>query len=214
MIGDRAVDGLGSGLVGEGRIQLPDELPFTSLNRLRIPRCGVGDGLTAWTQDGPLMTRRQESGGKAVQPARRHEPAFHHNKARQVVVLAAQAIRHPSPHGWPTGNPGPRVQEVIGIGVLAELTRHRADHAQLIGHPPEVRKELRNGNARLPVLAELPRRSQRVAVVVELRGCHRHRKRLAVVIGQTRLRIEGVHLRRPSVLIKEDHAARPRPGMG
>ena len=89
MISNRALNRLGPGVMGEGRIQVSNQLTLASLNGLRIPRYSIGDGLTPRTQDRSLMPRRQESGRKTVQPSRRHEPAFHHNKAGQVVVFTA-----------------------------------------------------------------------------------------------------------------------------
>ena len=142
MISNRALNRLGPGVMGEGRIQVSNQLTLASLNGLRIPRYSIGDGLTPRTQDRPLMPCRQESGRKTVQPARGHQPAFHDDKAGQVIILTTQAIGHPGSHGRPPRNPRARVQEIIGVGVFTELAGHRADHAQFISHPPEIRKQL------------------------------------------------------------------------
>ena len=100
------------------------------------------------------------------------------------------------------------MQQIVRIGVLAELARHRTDDAELIGYPGDMREEIAHPSTRLAVLTEFPGRCKRVAIVVELRGRSLHRKWLAIEIQQSRLWIKGINLRRPTIHVEEDHAAR------
>jgi hypothetical protein len=62
----------------------------------------------------------------------------------------------------------------------------------------------------MAVLMELPRGFQDVADIIELGGGHLERDRLAVLLDQARLGVEGVDLGGAAVHEQEDDALRPR----
>ena len=73
-----------------------------------------------------------------------------------------------------------------------------ADHAEVVGHRPQVREQLADHQARLAARAEPERRAHQRAVVRLIRPQPERRDRLAVISGQHRLVVERVHVREPA----------------
>ena len=70
----------------------------------------------------------------------------------------------------------------------------------------DVREQVADRRAALAAGPELPRRGERLAVVVELGRLRLHLEGLAVLPVQARLGVEGVHLRGPALHEEEDDA--------
>ncbi len=96
------------------------------------------------------------------------------------------------------------MQEIVCIGVLREVTRHRAENTHVIHTLCNFREQLTDFNATLTILFEGPRRLQQVIVIVELCDRHFHRQWLAMVKRQTRLGVKGVHLAGAAIHVEED----------
>ena len=88
---------------------------------------------------------------------------------------------------------------------------HRADHAQVVDVPGDVRKQLADLDAAFAVPFERERRRQQLAALAAavLRG-QRLGQRFARVLGQFGLGIERIDVRRPAVHEQEDEPLGPR----
>ena len=108
-------------------------------------------------------------------------------------------------------SPSAGVQEIIGVGVLGELRRHRAHDAQVVDALGDVREQIADRHAALPVacwnfqgdLSVLP-------MLLNCVGSHLHLERLAVLPVEPRLGVERVDLRRPAVHVEKDDVFGPR----
>ena len=96
------------------------------------------------------------------------------------------------------------MEEVVGVGVLGELTGHRADHRQLVGHRADVREEITDRQAARPVRLELPQAGENRADVVELRLVDLK----PGILLEPRLRVEAVDLGHAAVHVEEDDVLR------
>ena len=91
------------------------------------------------------------------------------------------------------------------------IADHGANDAQIVRMLGDIRKQIADLDAALPVLPELPGRLQQVPdAVFGERQRPLKRQRLAMILRQPRLGIEGVHVRRTAVHEQEDHALGPR----
>ena len=148
-----------------------------------------------------LMLRRQEP--RARQTAHALVPRIHHDKPRQVLVLAAQPVRNPRAHRWP------RRRNVAGVEQTAprrmrRIERiHRLDHAHIVDHRRNIRQQARYIHAAAPVLLELKRRRQQPARS-PLRAQVDRRRPLPLILHQRRLRVEHIQLRRPAAHEQHD----------
>ena len=84
--------------------------------------------------------------------------------------------------------------------MVVVLREHRADEAQVIRDPSEMRDQLREVHPALPMSCELERRPQQYVLVAQLKNFDLLGVRLAAPLGKLRLVIEQVHLRRTAVL--------------
>ena len=195
----------------DSAIQLPHQRELVVLQLgARLGRRDVRHGIRARLENRTLIRRGQEAAVEIVQPARRDEPAIQHDEAGQVRIFAAESVASPSAHARAALQSAAGVQEIIRVRVLGKLARHRAHDREVVHALRDVREELAHRRAALPVLLKFPRRAERRAVVVELRRLHFHPERLAVLGGQPRLRVEGIHLRRPAVHVEKNDALRLR----
>ena len=99
------------------------------------------------------------------------------------------------------------MQKIVCVGVLGEIRHHRTNHAQVIRTLADLWEKVAHWDAALAVSPKLPRTTQRVPVVVELRRLHFHLERLAMLPVQKRLGIEGIDLRRTTVHIGRSRCA-------
>ena len=102
------------------------------------------------------------------------------------------------------------MEEVVGAGVLRERGGHGPQHAEVVGLAGDVREEVADPKAALPVLTEVPRRLEHLADAVELGLLdppHHPVRLLAVVLFQQGFVIKAVHLGHGSFHEQEDHAA-------
>ena len=137
-------------------------------------------------------------------------------EAGEVVVVGAQAIVHPGSH--------PRPHECVAAGVELEDGAAmggvgavaRVEKADVVDMPGDMREKLADMDSALAILAELPRRPEKIAGGGELDSRLLERQFLAVVGLELRLVVEGVDLRRPPLHEHEDHplGARRHPVSG
>ena len=181
------------------------------LPRRRLQRLHIGQPRGIRLDDRSLVSRGQEAIGEVVEAARWDQSAIDHHVAGQFVVDAAQAVGRPRAHARPPLQSRAGVEKIVGVGVLGEFARHRADDRQFIDDRAHVRKQFAHRDAALAVGLKLPRARQHRADVVELRGVDlEERVRiLAGMVLERRLWIEAVDLRHAAVHVEEDHARRP-----
>ena len=166
-----------------------------ALQSVGFARRDVGERLLLGRVDKRrLMDGRQKTVAKNVHAAQRSAAAGQHHEARQVLILAAQAVARPGARAGISGEREAGVDEVISLRVLVRHTGHRADDGQVVRARAEVGEQLADGQTRLAVIPKFPRAGHDVAVLVEHGGPHRQRHRLAVVTFQARLGIERVHM--------------------
>ena len=113
--------------------------------------------------------------------------ALQHDVTRQITRFGAEAVARPRSGTGVAQERKPGVHEEVPLGMLAELRRHAADHADLGRDGCHVRKQLAHRHATLAVAMERPVRGLHGAVVVELRLLHLAGHRLAVPLLQLRL---------------------------
>ncbi len=137
------------------------------------------------------------------------------DEAGQVFGLAAQAVGDPRAHARPAGDGRPGVHEGVRRVVVDRLGHHGPDDADLVGDAPDVREELADLLARLAELLErVLRREALERLPLELRDRHPRRERaghrLAVHLGELRLVVERLQVRRPAGHAEEDDPFRLR----
>ena len=93
--------------------------------------------------------------------------------------------------------------------MVGHIRVHRAHHADVVDRLRGPGKNLAHLDPALPVFFESERRLVARARL-PLRAEMLHRQRLAVKLREPRLRVEGVHMRRPAVHEKVDDALRLR----
>ena len=134
-----------------------------------------------------------------------------HDEARQVVAVAAQAVREPRAHRRPAGDRRAGVHERVGRIVIDGLGVQRADDAHLVGHLAELGKDGGDLLARLAApLERVLRRQAGELLALQLRDRlalgERLGHRLAVHLGQLRLVVERLQVRRPAGHVEIDDA--------
>src|SRR5260370_6314460 len=87
-----------------------------------------------------------------------------------------------------------------------------ANHAQIVSARAQLREDLADLQAALPVTLKCERRFKQVAGLA-LRTQVASRNRLAVILAQLRFGVERVHLRGSAVQEQVDHALGFGPGM-
>ena len=96
------------------------------------------------------------------------------------------------------------MEEVIPLGMLADLTGHRADEGEVVGALGDLREEISHLEPRLSVALGLPRAPHDLAVVVKDSALNRHGHRLAVQSRQRGFGIKGVDVRDAPGHVAED----------
>ena len=93
--------------------------------------------------------------------------------------------------------------------MIAVIRIHRSDHAEVVDHRRHTREDLADLDPALPVLPEFEWRSHQVARRA-VRFDLGPGQRLAVVLGQHRLRIERIDVRHAAIQEQKDDALRFR----
>ncbi len=158
---------------------------------------GLGDRDFCRADRHALMSGGQEGAAvvlhAAVTPRRRDR-----DEGRQVLALAAQSIADPGPDTGPHEVRLTGVQSQQRLAMCRALGVQRADHAQLVGVPGQLRKQLADPDAAFAVLGELKRRTEQRAEVLALAADVFTQQRLAIVGVEPRLRIEEVDMTGPA----------------
>ena len=147
---------------------------------------------------GALVGAGQEG---RVPVLRRHDgiaAGTHRDEAGKVLVLAAQAVRHPGAHAGPRQPAVAAIHQHQGRLVIGNIGVHRTDNADIIdaaGRPGEQFADL---DAVLAVALELVRRTHGAGGLA-FGAQVRRRQRLAVELVEGRLGIEGIDVRRAAV---------------
>ncbi len=156
-------------------------------------------------------------GQKPAAPQSRHQrlAAFvlgdHHDKRREVGVLAAQAVIQPGPHAGPAGKLRTRLHERHARAVVDRFRVHRLDEANLVGHLRRMRQQFAEPGPALAMLFEPERRTdQRQAGLIAahpgqpLPFADFLRQLLPVHFVEQRFVIVQIHLRRRAGLKQKD----------
>jgi len=132
-------------------------------------------------------------------------PLTEHHEAGQVAAYAAESVRHPRAETRPPLLTVPAVPEVVRVWCARRSsTPIERITARFVGALSDVREQIADRQPALAVLLELPRLASVFADVVELRRLDLRGERLAVVLLQRRLRVEGIDLTRPAVHEQEE----------
>ena len=125
------------------------------------------------------------------------------DERRQVLVLGAETVRNPRAHRRPCCQHAAGVEQGPPRCVRRVEGVHRSNDAHVVDDAGELRQQLAHLDAIAPVALELERRRQqpaRRALGAQVDGA----RTLSRVLGQRRLGIEHVELRRPAVHVKHD----------
>ena len=194
------------------------------LNHVALPgpghavRCQVEDGIALRAEFDALVLRRQETVVPYLPRQRMREELTQRqqqNKARQVVAFAAEAVPEPRTHARMAGLHRPGTHERV-CGIMNEsVGLHRADDAQVVGHLGQTWKHRGDGLPGMAASAE-----GRLGRDTEMGRAVQGRERLpmrdgvgdrlAVKLGEFRLRIEGFQMRRTARHVKVDDVLGPR----
>jgi hypothetical protein len=155
-------------------------------------------------EDRGLIGGGKESAVEVVQSTRRNQTAVQDDEPGQILALTPQAISQPGSHAGAALQATSRMKEVVRIGVLGKIGRHRSDNGQVINMLGHAREQVADRNSRFAIRAEFPRARQRRADIIELSWLDLHRKRFAVLLVQPRLRIERIDLGWSPIHIEED----------
>ncbi len=118
----------------------------------------IQDRVAAGAENRSLVGRRQKAGvpvGWAREgPAAR---VVDDDKARQVLVLAAEPVGHPGTHAWETHQNGSGVPLVVRQHMVVRLALAGVDEGQIVRHAADMGEQLGSPDARLPILLEAVR---------------------------------------------------------
>ena len=172
------------------------------------PSGRIGGGLNAIGDEGALV----DGGEEPIAPQRRSDGGgdigTEYDIAGQVLVFGAQPVSQPGTHGRAAGLVGAGVHHQAGRLVIGDIGVDRADPADVVGDFAEVRPELADVHAALPVLLEFERRLHQLAgAALGLDGAAG--KRLAVVLLERGLGIEAIDGGAAAVHEEEDDALDP-----
>ena len=117
----------------------------------------------------------------------------------KIVRLTAKPIAQPRPQNGKTVQTETRVGLKRRWRVISRVGDHRANHRQLIGDTGNVREEVRNPDAALAALLELPVVLPNEADLSEERlGLLGRRERLAVILLKQRLVVKRIEVTHPT----------------
>jgi hypothetical protein len=117
------------------------------------------------------------------------------DETREIFVFGAEPVGHPAADAGMSGQDGAGVHLEQRRTVRGAQRVHRANQRDVVDVLRDVREQLRDFHAALAVLLERPRRRQEAARRAHDRLHFAHaRHRLALVLEQGRLGIEGVDL--------------------
>ena len=154
---------------------------------------------------GSLIDGGQESIAPQRRPHGGGDVRAKHHEAGQVLVLGAEPVGEPGAHGWPAGLVRAGVHHQAGRLVIGNFRVDRAYPANIVRHFAQMRPELADVHAALPVFLELERRLHQLAGS-PLGGDGAAGHGLAVVLGKHRLGIERIDGGEPAVHEEEDDA--------
>ena len=190
-----------------GPVQLLQQREF---HRLQIvagdARLQVRQRLRARHDVGPLMATREEVAPPRLRPAVGGCRGEHHER-RQVPIHRPQPVADPRSGARSDGLRRTVVRRQRGLVVAIALAVHGVQHAHIVDHRADVRKEITDAQAALTVGFVAPLRADEVAV--ELAGFVQPATGgdgFAVIGDQLGLLVEGVDLGNPPGGVDEDDA--------
>ena len=136
-----------------------------------------------------------------------------HYELRQIFRRGPEAVTQPGTHAWPAGNGRSGVHQQLAGNVVELISVHRTHEADVVRDRADVRDQIRQLHAALPVPLECSGRPHHARRLLR-EECeahvfqHRLGQRLAVELVQGRLRIVKIHLARPALQIDVDAALR------
>ncbi len=127
----------------------------------------------------------------------RESPRAHGDEAGQVLVLGAEPVGDPRAHGGPHQSAVATVHEEERGLVIRHVGVHGTDHAEIVRHGPDVRKQFGDLQAALAIVPELEWRLP--GGPGGTLGPEHLGQFLAVQPGEFRFGIEGVEVRRSAI---------------
>ena len=204
--------GVTAELLEEGPVHFVHEIEPVPLRGPGLQGLDVLDGVRfVAAQDGTLNVGRQVAVAVETDAAMRDAglSALQDDESGEVLVLRAEAVVHPGAGRRMPDQRKPGVKEVVALGMLVHLARHRPDDGEVVDAFADVGEHAADRDAALAVLLEGERRGEDVAVVVELGALDPGRHRLAVIAVEQRLGVERVDLGYASGHVQEDDVFGP-----
>ena len=128
-----------------------------------------------------------------------------HDERRQRLVFRAQRVTDPGAQGWTAGEDLAGVDAAHGLRMVVVIADHRPDHAEVVGHGPQVGQQLGEVHTALAVLPKRVRAGhEEIRVAAWLEALHLVGVFLAIAFLQFRLRIEQVNLTGAAGLHEQD----------
>ena len=140
--------------------------------------------------------------------------ALQHDEAWQVAALAAQAIRDPGTHAGPAKQAAAGVHEQLGGRMVEQIRLAGAHDADLVHDARDVRQQVADPRPAPAVLLERTLAGQQIHAMTAVHESKTFARRvavrdgLAVQLGEFRLVLEKLELRRPARHEQEDDAFR------
>ena len=122
----------------------------------------------------------------------------HDDKPGQILVLAAEPVRHPRAHAGPDQPGLPTIHQHERRFVIGHVGMHRTDHRNVIDAFRCVRENLTDFRAALAVPLEFVRTRKRRAGL-SFRTQVVHREKFPGILLQRWLGIERINVRRPTI---------------
>src|SRR4051794_11652290 len=91
------------------------------------------------------------------------KPGTQHDKAGQVLILRAQAVREPRSHRGTSGELLTAIQQKERRFMIRTVRVHRPDHAKIVGQSPELREDLTHFQSAFSITLELEGRLEEIA---------------------------------------------------
>ena len=103
-----------------------------------------------------LVIAGQETGTPVVLAAVAKR-RFDGDEAGQVLILGSEPVENPGAHAGALEREDASVELQHGGAVIDAVADHGADHAKIVGAGGDVREQIADRDAALPVLFEVPR---------------------------------------------------------